>query len=258
MKVQPITKPEQPNPDQIPVTHPTPLSKITYWTPRVVLALVLLAFVTVCIVNKNHLMTAIQYFLDWSKSHPCACPFLIAIIIALVVVLLLPYSIVAAASGWALQQTFNNKIVAIIVGSTAVFVGAWLGALASFLLGRYIVRDQIQSLSQKFKIIRSLDKTFETQGLKFIFLLRVCLLVPFGISNYVLGGSAVRFIDYAVGSIGILFQLVFYVYVGTTISGVTEVLNGHTSFDKTTIVAMSVGIVVAVFGVIFVSYQVKK
>jgi uncharacterized membrane protein YdjX (TVP38/TMEM64 family) len=88
--------------------------------------------------------------------------------------------------------------------------------------------------------------------------MRVCLLVPFGISNYVLGGSAIRFLDYAVGSIGILFQVVFYVYIGTTISGVTEVLNGHSSFDTTTIVAMSLGIVIAVIGVIFVSYQVKK
>ena len=113
-------------------------------------------------------------------------------------------------------------------------------------------------MSQKFKFVRSLDKTFENQGLKFVFLMRVCLLVPFGFSNYILGGSAVRFVDYTVGSIGILFQVVFYVYIGTTISSVTEALSGHTSFDTTTIIAMSVGILVAVVGVIFVSIQVKR
>jgi uncharacterized membrane protein YdjX (TVP38/TMEM64 family) len=91
------------------------------------------------------------------------------------------------------------------VGSTAVFVGAWFGAMISFIIGRYLMRDQVKSMSHKFKIVRSLDKTFETQGLKFIFLMRICLLVPFGVSNYILGGSAVRFIDYAVGSIGLLF-----------------------------------------------------
>ena len=84
--------------------------------------------------------------------------------------------------------------------------------------------------------------------------MRVCLLIPFGISNYILGGSAVKFLDYAVGSIGILFQVVFYVYIGTTISSVTEVLNGHTSFDTPSIVGMSIGIVIAIFGVIFLSY----
>ena len=88
-------------------------------------------------------MRAIQYFLVWSKSNPIAGPFLIALVIGLVVISLLPYSIVAAAAGWGFQQTFNNKFVAITVGSTAVFVGAWFGALIAFLLGRYIVRDQI-------------------------------------------------------------------------------------------------------------------
>lgn len=102
-----------------------------------------------------------------------------------------------------------------------------------------------------------MDKKFENQGLKFIFLMRVCLLVSFGISNFILGGTAVRFLDYAVGSIGVLFQVVFYVCIGTTISGITEVPNGHTSFDTPTIVAISVSIVIAIVGVIFVGFQVK-
>ncbi len=67
-----------------------------------------------------------------------------------------------------------------------------------------------------------------------------------------------RFLDYAVGSFGILFQAIFYVYIGTTISGITQIINGHTSFDTPTIVAMSIGIVIALVGVFFVSFQVKR
>jgi len=68
----------------------------------------------------------------------------------------------------------------------------------------------------------------------------------------------VRFLDYAVGSFGVMFQVIFYVYIGTTISGITEVLNGHTSFDTSSIIAMSVGILIAIVGVIFISFQVKR
>lgn len=67
-----------------------------------------------------------------------------------------------------------------------------------------------------------------------------------------------RFLDYAVGSFGVMFQVIFYVYIGTTISGITEVLNGHTSFDTSSIIAMSVGILIAIVGVIFISFQVKR
>ena len=104
-----------------------------------------------------------------------------------------------------MNQTFEKKAVAITVGAISVFVGAWLGAMISFLLGRYLVRDPVKKMVEKFKIVRSLDKTFETQGKKFVFLMRICLLVPFGISNYVLRGSAVCLIDYAVGSLGLIF-----------------------------------------------------
>jgi len=144
------------------VKNVTTGSKLRYWIPRLSLAALILSCVTTCIVFKQNLMSVIQDFIVWSRAHSVAGPFLVALIISLVVIALLPYSIVAAAAGWAFNQTFKKKVVAIVVGSTAVFVGAWFGALISFLLGRYLVRDQVQSLSQKFKIIRSLDKTFET------------------------------------------------------------------------------------------------
>ncbi len=52
--------------------------------------------------------------------------------------------------------------------------------------------------------------------------------------------------------------MVFYVYVGTTLSGVTEALSGHESFNTTSIIAMSIGIAVAIVGAVYVSYKVKR
>ena len=211
-----------------------------------------------CVVYKNKLLRAIKKYLVWSEAHSVAGPFLMALIISLTVITLLPYSIVAVSAGWAFNQTFERKAVAVTVGSTAVFAGAWLGAMLSFLLGRYLVRDQVKSLVEKFKLIRSLDKTFESQGKKFVFLMRVCLLVPFGVSNYVLGGSAVLLKDYAIGSLGLIFQSIFYVYIGTTISKVSEALNKGAGINTASIVGFSIGILIAIGGVVYISCLVKK
>jgi uncharacterized membrane protein YdjX (TVP38/TMEM64 family) len=176
----------------------------------------------------------------------------------LAVIFLLPYSIIAVSAGYIFYQCFENKGVAILVGTVSVFAGAWLAALTAFLLGRYLLRDQVFKLSKKFKIVSALDKTLETQGLKFVFLMRLCLLIPFNVSNYVLGGSAVRFTDYLVGSIAVAAQNLFFVYLGTTISKISDALSGGESLNTTSILVMSFGILIALSGVVYVSLIVRR
>ena len=53
-------------------------------------------------------------------------------------------------------------------------------------------------------------------------MLRLSFLVPFNISNYVLGASAVKFKDFAIGTLALFPCSVFFVYVGTTISTLEE------------------------------------
>lgn len=101
----------------------------------------MLTCVSVCVMYKKKFTIMIEHFLLWTKSHPYAGPFLISLLILVVVVAILPYSIIAVGAGWTFQQTFQNKAVAISVGTATVFMGAWLGALVAFVLGRYLVRD---------------------------------------------------------------------------------------------------------------------
>ena len=70
----------------------------------------------------------------------------------------------------------------------------------------------------KYKVFSALDRTLENQGLKLVFLMRLSLLVPFNVSNYIFGGSAVKLRDYLIGTIGVLPIALFFVYIGTTMS----------------------------------------
>ena len=104
----------------------------------------------------------------------------------------------------------------------------------------------------------ALDKALETQGFKFVLLLRLCLLIPFNITNYVLGGSAVRFTDYLLGSLAVVVQNLFFVYIGTTISKISDALSGGGSLNTTSIIVMSFGVLIALGGVIYVSLIVRR
>lgn len=60
----------------------------------------------------------------------------------------------------------------------------------------------------------------ETQGLKMIVLMRFSLLVPFSLSNYVLGASSVNISHFIFGNFCLIPMALFYVYLGTTMQNI--------------------------------------
>jgi membrane protein DedA with SNARE-associated domain len=88
----------------------------------------------------------------------------------------------------------------IILGTLSVFIGASLGAIASFLLGRYLLRDFVHRLTKKYTIFEALDVSLQQNGLKIFLLLRLSPIIPFNVINYIGGVSAVSFRDYVLAT----------------------------------------------------------
>lgn len=101
------------------------------------------------------------------------------------------------------------------LGSVYVFIGATLGAIAAFLVGRYLVRGWVSQQiagNQKFAAI---DKAVAREGFKIVLLARLSPVFPFNLLNYGFGVTGVSLKDYALGSIGMIPGTVLYVYIGS-------------------------------------------
>ncbi len=94
--------------------------------------------------------------------------------------------------------------------------------------------------------------------MKFILLLRFSILVSFNITNYILGGSSVSVLAYCVGTVGVMPQVLFYVYMGSTMSSIQDAISGEETLGTPQIVAMAVSTVGAVTGSTYISVVVKK
>lgn len=104
----------------------------------------------------------------------------------------------------------------LLIGTAAVSLGSILGASAAFLIARFLVRKKIESMTAKNKRFQALDKAIGKEGWKMIFLLRLSPIVPFNLSNYFYGITAVKFWPYFFASwIGMLPGTLLYVYLGT-------------------------------------------
>jgi uncharacterized membrane protein YdjX (TVP38/TMEM64 family) len=131
------------------------------------------------------------------------------------VVFLLPYTLIAIGSGYAFNHSYDNFAVTLSVGTTCVFIGAWLGAIISFLIARFLLRNKVKLYLKKYALLRAIEKTMESQGVKVILLLRISILVPFNISNYVLGASNTKLLDFMIGTTSLIPIVVMWIYVGT-------------------------------------------
>ncbi len=137
----------------------------------------------------------------------------------------------------------------VLWGSLVVFVGATLGALTAFLVGRYGVRDRVYQRwiagNERFQAI---DRAIAQQGFKIVLLMRLSPLFPFNALNYMLGLTQVSVWDYLWASIGMLPGTIAYVYIGASCRDLAALFAGQAARSKTPIewLLLAIGLVTTV------------
>ncbi|HEY6050968.1 MAG TPA: VTT domain-containing protein, partial [Thermoanaerobaculia bacterium] len=88
-------------------------------------------------------------------------------------------------------------------------------AAAAFLIARHFARRRVEALAAKNARFAAVDRAIGAKGWRIVFLLRLSPLVPYALSNYFYGVTAVRFWPYVLASwIGMLPVTVLYVSLG--------------------------------------------
>src|SRR5437773_339900 len=149
----------------------------------------------------------LRSFNYWVGQMGVAGIFIFIGVYAIATVLLAPGSILTIGAGFAFG---------LWKGFLAVSAGATLGASLAFLVARFIARDKVEAIAKRNEKFRNIDHAIGQQGAKLVFLLRLSPVIPFNLSNYLYGLSAVKFWPYVLASwIGMIPGTFLYVYIGT-------------------------------------------
>jgi uncharacterized membrane protein YdjX (TVP38/TMEM64 family) len=149
----------------------------------------------------------LRNFNNWVGQMGVADIFVFIGVYAAATVLLAPGSILTIGAGFAFG---------LWKGFLAVSAGSTLGAALAFLVARFIARDKVEAIARQNEKFRRIDNAIGKQGAKLIFLLRLSPVVPFNVSNYFYGLTAVKFWPYVLASwSGMIPGTFLYVYIGT-------------------------------------------
>ena len=150
-------------------------------------------------------------------------------------------------------------IFGVIWGSLYVFVGATLGAIAAFLVGRYLARGWVKQKISSYKKFANIDKAVSKEGLKIVFLIRLSPLFPFNLLNYALGVTSVSLKDYFLASVGMIPGTIMYVYLGH-LAGDLALIGNKSQPDNMILhwVIQIIGLIATIAVTVYVTKIAKK
>jgi len=145
------------------------------------------------------------------------------------------------------------------LGSSVVFVGAFIGAHLTFYLGRTFLKEWAQKKISNFPKVQIMEKAVQREGLKVILLTRLSPLFPFGLLNFTYGLSEVKVRDFTLGMIGILPGTIIFCSLGSLalkVSNFGEVLSGRA--DTSSFVSSLISILSTILVVVLVLRSTRK
>jgi uncharacterized membrane protein YdjX (TVP38/TMEM64 family) len=188
----------------------------------------------------------LETFNHWVGDLGSIGPVVFAFVYIVATVLLLPGAILTVGAGFVFGLGW---------GFVGVSAGSTIGASLAFLIGRFLARDKIEAMTRNKPKFRSVDRAIGQKGAKLIMLLRLSPLIPFNLSNYFYGLTAVRFWPYVLASwIGMMPGTMLYVYFGTLgragVEAATGAESGRSVLEWT---LLAVGLVATLAVTIWVS-----
>ena len=226
---------------------------------KAIIGIILVAFIAFVIADSltnGYIGDGIGSFLEWIEQNPTAGFFVFMVVYFIATVFFVPGSILTLGAGFVFANAFGLGP-GVLLGTVSVFLGAGSGAIAAFLLGRFLLRDWVSGFSKKYAIFEALDVAFEEKGFRIMALLRLSPIIPFNAINYIAGVTALSFWSYVWAMIAILPGTALYVFLGASAGSLADSASSGENSTVTIIVAV-VGVIFGVLAVGMTSYYAKK
>jgi len=177
-------------------------------------------------------------------------PVLLAAVYAVACVLFVPGSILTLGAGF---------LFGLVVGTIAVSAGSVVGATLAFLVGRTLLRDWIERRTAGWPRFRAIDRAVGRQGFKIVLLLRLSPVFPFNLLNYAFGLTRVRLRDYVLASwIGMLPGTIMYVYLGTALKSLADVVAGGPKAGPLQTGFFVAGLIATIVATVFITRVARR
>eukprot|EP01083_Nonionella_stella_P161683 529907_1 len=224
---------------------------------RIVIGLVLTSFIIFAIFHPTFSLDLLIFFLEWIEANPWdgAIAFVIAYVICNV--LMVPGIILSCGAGIIYARAIGFWS-GIAFATGILTISCFLGSSLAFLNGRFLMRNAFVYLIRNHKKFTLIDRAVQKHGFRVVLLFRLSPVTPYGLFNYLMGFSSVRFCDYCLGAVGMLPNIFAYVYLGASINNIYEISVLSPKNSRDLLIITVVGAVLLFFTVCYLAWMARK
>jgi uncharacterized membrane protein YdjX (TVP38/TMEM64 family) len=158
----------------------------------------------------------IDTFLEWVEKNPVLGLGAILVVIAGAVVTLLPIGTpLTIACGYIYRGVYGWRA-GLFISTLASMAGSTLGAVASFLLGRYFMRDTVKLWVRNYPLFDAIDVAASQHGLKIMAMLYLTPVLPLGLVSYACGTTSMNVGSFALAKVASLPLYLLYTFIGAS------------------------------------------
>ena len=147
----------------------------------------------------------------------------------------------------------------LVRGGILVWASATIGAAAAFLIARYFARHRIEKIARNNEKYEAVDRAIQRHGWKVVLLLRISPLLPYTLSSYIYGLTAVDFWHYLIATaVGILPMVAVYVSIGAAgrEAALAAASGGHHSMTEW--IVLGVGLIFTIVAGVLIARAAKR
>jgi len=157
----------------------------------------------------------IKGFLLWVKLNPGTGAAAFILVYGMCVILLFPGTPLTLGGGYVYKVAYGWAGGVAIATFTSM-AGSLFGSCSCFILGRYVMRDNVRRWGRKYPLFDSLDIAVSENGFKIMCLLYLTPILPLGPVSYLCGTTSMPLIRFASAKIAALPLMLLYVLIGAS------------------------------------------
>jgi uncharacterized membrane protein YdjX (TVP38/TMEM64 family) len=157
-----------------------------------------------------------QTFLKWVQKHPAQGLVWILVFMASAVVFMIPIGTpITVGCGYIYKGAYGWRA-GVAIATLVSMAGSALGAVICFLLGRYLMRDQVRKWIRKYPLFDAIDVASEQHGLRIMAMLYLTPILPLGPVSYMCGTTSMALHHFVLAKVAALPLMCLYVIIGAS------------------------------------------
>ena len=172
-------------------------------------------------------------------------PLALIVVYVVATILFVPGAVLTVGAGF---------LFGVPLGVPLISLASVLAASAAFAIGRTVARRWIEAKVAANRRFRALDEAIGRHGFKIVILMRLSPIFPYALTNYAFAVTRIPFRDFLLASwIGMLPGTLLYVWLGSALKSVAEIVTGQYQGGAAQSVFLVVGLLATVAATVYLT-----